>query len=118
MAGSDSRDLTRAEQSYVAQVNYQLRHLPSERQHAMLQSVRRALLSGTPVDTYARLEREMGTPGEYAARLQGRGGSDGHDVVSLPAAARTRSGTTTALWVLLVVVLVVAAIAALILATR
>jgi hypothetical protein len=72
--GSDSRDLTRAEQSYVAQVKYQLRHEPQQRQHQMLLGVRRALLSGQPYDAYARLEKDMGTPAEYAARLQGRGG--------------------------------------------
>lgn len=117
MAGSDSRDLTRAEQSYVAQVKYQLRHLPSDRQHAMLNTVRRALLSEAPVDTYARLERDMGTPAGYAERLQGRGG-DGGDVVSRPAAARSGSGSTTALWVALAVVVVIVAVGAIVLATR
>jgi uncharacterized membrane-anchored protein len=71
--GSDSRDLTRAEQSYVAQVKYQLRHEPQQRQHQLLLVVRRALLGGQPYDGYARLEKDMGTPAEYAARLQGRG---------------------------------------------
>lgn len=73
--GSDSRDLTRAEQSYVAQVKYQLRHEPQQRQHQLLLVVRRALLGGQPYDAYARLEKDMGTPAEYAARLQGRRGS-------------------------------------------
>lgn len=73
MAGSDSRDLTRAEQSYVAQVKFQLRHLPEQRQHQLLQVVRRALLGGKPYDGYARLEKEMGTPADYAARIQGHG---------------------------------------------
>jgi uncharacterized membrane-anchored protein len=73
--GSDSRDLTRAEQSYVAQVKYQLRHEPQQRQHQLLLVARRALLGGQPYDAYARLEKDMGTPAEYAARLQGRGGS-------------------------------------------
>lgn len=72
MAGSDSRDLTRAEQSYVAQVRYQLRHLPQQRQHQILQDVRRVLLRGTPYDAYARLEKEMGSPAQYADRLLGR----------------------------------------------
>lgn len=72
--GSDSRDLTRAEQSYVAQVKYQLRHEPQQRQHQMLLTVRRALLGGQPYEGYARLEKDMGTPADYAARLQGRGG--------------------------------------------
>lgn len=73
--GSDSRDLTRAEQSYVAQVKYQLRHEPQQRQHQMLQVVRRALLGGQPYEGYARLEKDMGTPADYAARLQERGGN-------------------------------------------
>lgn len=73
MAGSDSRDLTRAEQSYVAQVKYQLRHIAQDRQHQMLQTVRRALLTGQPYEGYARLEKDMGTPAAYADRLQGRG---------------------------------------------
>lgn len=76
MAGSDSRDLTRAEQSYVAQVKYQLRHIPEQRQHQMLLVVRRALLSGQPYDGYARLEKDLGTPADYAARLQGHGHDD------------------------------------------
>lgn len=121
MAGSDSRDLTRAEQSYVAQVKYQLRHEPETRQHAMLLAVRRALLSATPVDTYARLEREMGTPADYAARLQGRGDGAARDEVSRPAAARSGSGTGTGRWMILVVVaaiIVVAAIAAIVVAIR
>jgi hypothetical protein len=73
MAGSDSRDLTRAEQSYVAQVKYQLRHEPQHRQQQMLHTVKRALLGGQPYDGYARLEKDMGTPADYAARLRGRG---------------------------------------------
>jgi hypothetical protein len=74
--GSDSRDLTRAEQSYVAQVKYQLRHEPQQRQHQMLLVVRRALLDAQPYDAYARLEKEMGTPAEYAVRLRGRSSFD------------------------------------------
>lgn len=74
MADKDSRDLTRAEESYAAQVRYQLRHLPSQQQTALMQSVRRALLGGTPMDGYPRLERELGTPAQYADRLLGRGG--------------------------------------------
>lgn len=73
MAGSDSRDLTRAEQSYVAQVAYQLRHLPKQQQHQLLQNVRRTLLHGQPYDGYARLEKELGAPAAYADRLLGRG---------------------------------------------
>ncbi len=116
MVGSDSRDLTRAEQSYVAQVKYQLRHEPRERQHAMLNTVRRVLLSSAPYDGYPRIERELGTPAEYAARLQGRGDT-AHDVVSRPAAARTRSATAW-LWVLFAVVVVIVAVVAIVLATR
>lgn len=73
MAGSDSRDLTRAEQSYVAQVKYQLRHLPEQQQYRLLQTTRRALLGAKPYDGYARLEKDMDTPAKYAARLQGIG---------------------------------------------
>ncbi len=69
---SDARDLTRAEQSYVAQVKYQLRHEPQQQQHQMLLAVRRALLGAQPYEAYARLEKDMGTPAEYAARLRGR----------------------------------------------
>lgn len=116
MAGSNSRDLTRAEQSYVAQVKYQLRHEPSTRQHAMLNTVRRALLSSSPYDGYPRIERELGTPAEYAARLQGRGDT-AHDAVSRPAAARTSSGTAW-LWVLVAVVVVIVVVVAIVLATR
>lgn len=76
MAGSDSRDLTRAEQSYVAQVKYQLRHLPSQQQHHLLQNVRRALLQATPYEGYARLEKELGAPAAYADRLLGRRPAD------------------------------------------
>ena len=85
MAGSDSRDLTRAEQSYVAQVTYQLRHLPSQQQHHLLQSVRRALLQAAPYDGYARLEKELGTPAAYAARLLGRRTADDEGTVTIPA---------------------------------
>lgn len=80
MAGSDSRDLTRAEQSYVAQVTYQFRHLPKQQQHHLLQNVRRALLNSAPYDGYARLEKELGAPASYADRLLGRGTS--HDTVA------------------------------------
>lgn len=76
MVGKDARDLTRAEESYAAQVKYQLRHLPGEQQTTLMQSVRRALLGGTPTDGYARLERELGTPAQYAERLLERGGGE------------------------------------------
>lgn len=83
MAGTNSRDLTRAEQSYLAQVTYQLRHVPSQRRGPMVHTVQRALASNAPCDTFARLEREFGAPGEYAARLQGLGrrADDGDAVV-------------------------------------
>ena len=83
MAGSDSRDLTRAEQSYAAQVKYQLRHVPQQRQLQMMQTVRRALLGSQPYEGYARLEKDLGTPADYAERLQGRGpASEPDDVVA------------------------------------
>lgn len=69
MAGSDSRSLTRAEQSYVAQVTYQLRHLPRQRQHHLLQKLRRRLLALMPYEGYARLEKDLGTPAAYAEWL-------------------------------------------------
>lgn len=116
MTGSDSRDLTRAEQSYAAQVGYQLRHEPQERRRAMMLAVRRTLLSGVPVDTYARLERELGTPAGYAERLSGRG--DAHDVAPRPAAARRGSGAATALWVAVAVVAAIAVMVAVVLAAR
>ena len=73
MSTRNIRDLTRAEESFAAQVKYQLRHLPSGRQLALMQTVRRALLQGEPVEGYARLEKELGTPARYADRLLGRG---------------------------------------------
>lgn len=84
MAGSDSRDLTRAEQSYVAQVTYQLRHLPKQQQHHLLQSLRRTLLHNPPYDGYARLEKELGAPAAYADRLRGRRPADDDDAAGIP----------------------------------
>lgn len=85
MAGSDSRDLTRAEQSYVAQVTYQLRHLPKQQQHHLLQNVRRTLLQATPYDGYARLEKDLGAPAAYADRLLGHRTVADEGAASIPA---------------------------------
>lgn len=74
MANRDARDLTRAEESYAAQVKYQLRHLPQQQQLTLMQSVRRTLLTAQPTDGYPRLEKEMGPPAQFAERLLGRGG--------------------------------------------
>lgn len=68
--GSASRDLTQAEQSFIAQVSYQLRHLPESRQAELGMQARKILLTGVPADAYRSLEREFGAPADFADKLQ------------------------------------------------
>lgn len=99
MTGSGSRDLTQAEQSFAAQVEYQFRHEPSARKLQLMQTTRRALLSAPPVDTYTRLERELGTPAEYAARLTARGDNAPPPVRKAPEQIKAHgSGPSTTVW--------------------
>lgn len=69
MAQNRPRDLTDAESSYVAQVGYQLRHLPDAARKQQLHHLRKSLLAEPQRDVYSRIESVMGTPADYARRL-------------------------------------------------
>jgi uncharacterized membrane protein len=110
MVPGTSRDLTRAEESFVTQVTGQLRSQPEGQRNRMVHGLRQHFLARPPNDTYARIERELGSPAAYAATLltQAPSTNEGRP------RAQARSTSVTALWVILAVLVVIVVVVAIV----